>query len=267
VKPLLRWAGGKQRVVQALLAHLPKDLSERTYVEPFFGAGSLFFASRPRRALLADVNRELVETYRYVRRAPGPVAAHLQRFQAEDCDDFYYETRGRYNRGNWNPARAARFIYLNRTCFNGIYRVNKLGVFNVPYGYKPEPIFPSASEIKAASSALHSARIRHQCFRETLGALESDAFVYLDPPYPPLNGTSFFTHYTQDRFSDEDQVDLADTVHGLDADGGIFLMTNADTALVRRLYAGYRIERVSATRYITCKSEKHQVRELVIKNY
>lgn len=266
-KPLFRWAGGKQRVVDRLISYLPVDIEGRVYIEPFFGAGSLFFRLAPRRAIVADSNDQLMRAYAFVRDHPARVSTYLNKHMHFDCESYYYNVRDLYNRARWSAAQSARFIYLNRTCFNGIFRVNVSGEFNVPYGFKSNPTHPSHNDILAASRALRRTALRTGCFRDTLANLPPGAFVYLDPPYPPLNGTSFFTHYTKDRFTFSDQVALAEVLYRLDHRGIPFLMTNAETDDILRLYRRFQVHRVDRTRYITCKSVKHRVGEVVISNY
>lgn len=184
-----------------------------------------------------------------------------------DSEVYYYRIRAAYNRGAVGAKQAARFIYLNRTCFNGIFRVNLNGDFNVPYGYKNRPTFPNRVQLEAVAKKLKSARLSVRCFRESLRTVGKKAFVYLDPPYPPLNGTAYFTHYTSDRFSETDQEALAAAVERLDARGALFMMSNADTQLIRRLYKRFDIRKIPVTRFVTCSSHKHKVQELVITNY
>ena len=140
--PLLRWIGGKQHLVRRLLPFVPADYRKRCYREPFLGAGSMFLALRPKRAWLADANQHLIRCYEAVRDSHGRVSAYLRDHAGKDCEGHYYSVREDYNRRPPSAAQAARFLYLNRTCFNGIFRVNTCGEFNVPYGYKDHPIFP-----------------------------------------------------------------------------------------------------------------------------
>jgi DNA adenine methylase len=268
MRPFLRWAGGKQQIVGKIASLLPAGVHATTYREPFVGAGSLFFALRPQIAHLSDLNAHLINCYTQVRDRPIEVAAMLARHDSHNCSDYYYEQRAEYNQdAETSPAQAARFIYLNRTCFNGIFRVNKNGDFNVPYGRKERPLLPTAKELQAVSDALAGADLRVADFREGMESAKRGDFVYLDPPYPPLNGTSYFTHYTAERFSDEDQRALAAAARDLDRRGCRFLISNADVDLVRDLYQGFHLHELQVTRYITCSQVRHRVSELVITNY
>ncbi len=265
--PLLRWAGGKQKLVGQLQQYLPEDISEKIYHEPFVGAGSLFFKLKPKQAIISDANEHLVEFYRHVRDYPELLYKHIMEHKVRSCEKYYYYIRDEYNESEYSSEQAARFIYLNKTCFNGIFRVNKAGKFNVPYGWKEPPSLPSFDQLIWASKILNRADIWAQPYEVSLENLGSSDFVYLDPPYPPLNGTSYFTHYTKERFNETDQIQLARKVRQLDEANCLFMMTNADTPFIRTTYIDYYIYSLSVVRWITCKSKRHRVSELVITNY
>lgn len=268
IEPFLRWAGGKRHIVEQLLGSLPKDISKRTYKEPFVGAGALFFALQPRFAILSDANDHLINCYQHVRDAPELVFIYLRKHAAKTCKYYYYQVRHRYNHAaSFTIAQAARFIYLNSTCFNGIFRVNKEGEFNVPYGWKEPPNLPTLEHLKRISTALKYTTLFNGSFEVAIDNPSNSDFFYLDPPYPPLNGTSFFTHYTANRFSEEHQRRLAELVRRINERGAKFMVTNADTSIIRRLYKPFDVKKLSVTRYITCKAKKHCVSELVITNY
>lgn len=250
-----------------LLPYLPPRLTERRYLEPFAGAANLFFSVAPRSAVLSDLNEHLIECYKQVRDNPTAVAAYLRQHQRDNSEQHYYEVRDLYNRGRLGSAQAARFIYLNHTCYNGVFRVNREGAFNVPFGDKPEPAFPTLLELEATSKALKRVSLCVTDYGTALTRARADDFVYLDPPYPPLNGTSFFTHYTPDRFDRNDQERLAAFVHDLHFHGILFLMTNADLPAVRELYAGFRLWKLDVTRFVSCKGARYKVKELIITNY
>jgi DNA adenine methylase len=266
-QPILRWAGGKRYLIQELLSHLPTQIEKRRYHEPFLGAGSLFFALNPQRAVLADANEHLVRCYEKVRDDPDGIAIYLREHARRTGEKYFYQVRRLYNSSSFSTAQAARFVYLNRTCFNGIFRVNRQGEFNVPYGWKEPPPLPDRTHLREAGTALEKARLHAVPFEESLKYVRRNDFVYLDPPYPPLNGTANFTHYTADRFDTTDQARLAFEVRRLADLGALFMMSNADTHLVRRLYRGFAMTRLKVTRFITCKAVKHAVRELLITNY
>jgi DNA adenine methylase len=267
LRPFLRWAGGKQLLLNRILPFLPQDVSRRRYWEPFLGAASMFFAIRPLQAFLSDANSHLMRCYEAVRESPRVVARHVARHARLDCVAHYYEVRQQYNRRYGSAAQAARFIYLNRTCFNGIFRVNAAGDFNVPYAYKRQPHFPTLSGLQLLGQALRFAELGNLPFQVALEGPERGDFVYLDPPYPALSDTAYFAHYTMDRFNEVQQSCLVDYVHALHARGVLFMMTNANTPDIRRLYRRFYQNPVFATRYITCKAVRHRVGELVITNY
>lgn len=265
--PFLRWIGGKQNLIRRLLPFVPPDYQQRCYREPFLGAGSMFLALRPKRARLADANQHLIRCYEAVRDNPRCLIRYLRDHAAKDCPDHYYTVREDYNRRSPSTAQAARFLYLNRTCFNGVFRVNTRGEFNVPYAYKHHPIFPDRDDLGTVSHVLRNAKLVAADYQDSLAAAEPRDFLYLDPPYPPLNGTSYFTHYTKERFDSDDQIALAESVCTLNKRGCLFMMSNADIPLIRRLYRGFNMFRLSVTRFITCRATKHCVSELVITNY
>jgi DNA adenine methylase len=267
IGPFLRWAGGKRQIIRKLQASIPLDLEGGTYYEPFLGAGSMFFALNPDKAILSDANAHLVACYHWVRDKPEAVAKSLRQHAKANHEVYYNRIRAQYNASGTSAAQAARFIYLNQTCYGGIFRVNLKGEFNVPFGWKDSHCFPSRLELAAISSRLKKARIRVSGFETALADATEGDFVYLDPPYPPLNGTAYFTHYTMDRFGSEDQCRLAQLFRELHARGCRVMMSNADTTEIRRLYRGFHIDELSVTRFVTIKSCKHAVGELVITNY
>ena len=263
-KPFLRWAGGKSKFVQEIVSRLPELPSGKTYYEPFLGAGSVFFAYAPKKAVLSDLNPHLILTYKSVRNHADVVAKKLNAMRRSDSKDYYYRIRDNFNRGGNDYLQAARFIYLNQTCFNGIYRVNKKGIYNVPYGFKDAPNIPGKIELMQASRLLKQATLRRIDYKAALSTASSGDVVYLDPPYPPLNGTSFFTHYTKERFGDDDQKAVAKLANSLRKRGCHVIVTNADTPLIRELYAHWNIEKITRPRWITSSQHKHRVVELII---
>lgn len=266
-RPFLRWAGGKFYLSDALRRYVPEDVSERRYYEPFLGAGTMFFRLRHQMAHLSDLNAHLIECYRAIRDNPTAIAKALRLHARNNSESYYYTVRDKYNRSQAGVARAARFLYLNRTGFNGVFRVNKQGSYNVPYGKKKSPYFPTAEELRSVAKALKKSRLEVCDFTASLKNPKSGDFVYLDPPYPPLNGTSFFTHYTPDRFGAGNQTAVAQLVRELDARGCLVMVSNADTPLIRQLYKGFQTSTLSVTRYVSSSSVKHRVGELIITNY
>lgn len=264
--PFLRWAGGKRQLLDTLLNRVPRRIEGR-YIEPFLGAGSLFFALAPQDAILADKNAYLIDTFRQIATNPEVVRRALLEHIRLHSFDHYYETRDKYNLGAYSAAQAARFLYLNRTCFNGIFRVNTKGKFNVPKGSKDRLSRPSKRQFYLIAECLRNAELIACDFAAVLAQAQENDFVYLDPPYPALNDTAFFAHYTADRFDTASQERLAECVRGLDNGGTQFLLSNADDPSIRKLYRGFRIESVPVIRYVTCKGSRTAVSELLIRNY
>jgi len=267
-RPFLRWAGGKFYLTDALLAFTPPDAHCRRYFEPFLGAGTLFFALGHPRARLSDLNGHLIDCYRAIRDEPAAVARQLRGHARNDSESFYYRVRNEYNRSRSGTSRASRFLYLNRTGFNGVFRVNRQGRYNVPYGRQAKRArFPSTRELVEISDLLRRSRLKVQDYCAALEDTKAGDFVYLDPPYPPLNGTSFFTHYTADRFAIDQQRRVSDCVRDLHRRGCLVMISNADTPVIRKLYKGFRVSRLSVTRYVSSQTVKHRVGEVIITNY
>lgn len=267
IRSILRWVGGKTRWITRLLEFVPGDAKTAPYWEPFLGGASMFFALRPQCAHLSDANGHLVAFYEQLRDRPKRVDTYFRQLSAGSSRERYYEIRSEYNRGRTSPRQAARFLYLNLHSYNGIFRVNKRGEYNVPYGRRTASDLPSKEHVLRAAEALREATLETGSYEDVLARLPKGSFVYLDPPYPPLNGTSYFTHYTADRFGEKDQKRLADVVDQLDSAGVRFMMTNADVPLVRELYEGYNLCSLSVARSVTCKKQRHSVAELVVTNY
>lgn len=267
VTPFLKWAGGKTFLTQHLMEFLPKDYSERVYWEPFLGAGSLFFSLQPSKAIISDLNPDLINCFKWVRDKPQRVHGLLKRYASKNSKRFYYETRAKYNKDGFTIENAARFIYLNKSSFNGIFRVNNKGEFNVPYGKRENLAIPSLEQLVSASKILKKAEIKSGSYESILKKPKKGDFIYIDPPYPPLNGTSYFTHYTKERFSTDDQKQLSRMAKKLSKKGCKVLISNADKKSVRNLFKGWLINSVRVTRWITCKKKKRRVQEIIIRNY
>lgn len=268
-KPFLRWAGGKSRLVSFLFNHIPPNFSAgNRYYEPFLGAGSLFFRLRPFKATLSDNNKDLIECYKAVQKRPDLIAKYLRQHLLNNCENYYYNMRARYNKSKPSIAKAALFIYLNKTCFNGIWRVNKKGEFNVPYGHIDIPLLPSKEELLNLSKALSDATVLHCDYRRIVRNVKEGDFIYFDPPYPPLNGTSYFTHYTKERFTEKDHVELASIADILNRKGCYIMVSNADTPYIRSLYEDtFNIFEREVVRWIRTDGHRYKVREIIITNY
>ena len=261
--PFLKWAGGKTSLLPELLKHVPSPL--RRYHEPFVGGGALFFAVAPRRAVLSDANGELIHCWRQVR---DDVHAVLDALSVHVYDRVRFEAVRALEPLRLPPAeRAARFIYLNKTCFNGLWRVNRAGRFNVPFGRYKNPSFHDPGLLLRASHALRGVQLLQVPFENALRRAAPGDFVYLDPPYDPVSDTASFTAYTRDSFSWDDQKRLAAECVALDRRGIRFLLSNSATPRVRELYRGFEQRLVRAPRSINCKAESRgRVDELLVFN-
>ena len=268
IRPFIRWAGGKSKIISNLLEYVPHEYGR--YWEPFLGAGSMFFALKPEFSILSDLNDHLISCYKIVKDHPEKIYKLLKEYSSKTSESYYYKMRDKYNNtlSLSNPIEhAALFIYLNKTCFNGIFRVNTKGKFNVPYGYKKTPAIPSKDLLMEISNSLGGAELLSGSFEKILLAAKKKDFIYLDPPYPPINGTSFFTHYTKERFDKNDQRKVAEIAGYLGSRGCKVMISNAETDLIMSLYKGWKIISLPVTRWITCKKHKHKVNEVVILNY
>jgi DNA adenine methylase len=268
--PILKWVGGKSRILPQLQPLLPPGVELMRHVEPFVGGGALFFSQRPERALLCDVNPALVGTYEAVRDDVDSLIDRLQRLSSEHNATRYYQVRHHYNHGTrlTKTERAAMFIYLNKTCFNGLHRVNRRGEFNVPAGRYDKPRILDAELLRAASRELSRAELRCSGFEALLGSAKPGDFVYFDPPYEPVSSTASFTAYAQSGFSRDDQTRLRDVFSALDKRRCKLMLSNSDVPFIRDLYAKFRIDTVAAPRNINCDSKKRgAVSEVVVRNY
>jgi DNA adenine methylase len=261
--PFLKWAGGKTALLPELIKHVPPRL--RRYHEPFVGGGALFFATAPRRAVLSDSNGELIHCWQQVR---DDVSGVLDALAEHVYERAHFERVRAVDPMRLAPAeRAARFVYLNKTCFNGLWRVNRAGRFNVPFGRYRNPSFHDPALLIRASQALRDVEILRAPFEIALQRTSPGDFVYLDPPYDPLSETASFTSYTPDAFRWEDQKRLAAACAALDNRGVRFLLSNSATPRIRDLYRRYEQRLVRAPRHISCKGEgRGRVEELLVFN-
>jgi DNA adenine methylase len=266
-RPFLKWAGGKSQLLEQFGPLLPRAGSYVRYIEPFIGSGALFFHLRPASAELSDVNREIVDCYRAVRNRPHDVIRELEKHRHDER--HYYDVRA--NVPTKLAERAARTIYLNKTGYNGLYRVNSSGRFNVPMGRYANPGFQSPTlfaTIRACSRALVSARLSPGDFEAALKDAGKGDFVYLDPPYVPVSETSDFTSYARGGFGWAEQERLAEVCRTLWRRGAMLMLSNSDTQSVRALYRDFRVDVVHASRSINSRGAKRgKVREVVVRNF
>ncbi|MFN8533581.1 MAG: DNA adenine methylase [Dehalococcoidia bacterium] len=265
IVPFVKWAGGKRQLLGQLFALRPARFER--YFEPFLGGGALYFAIAPRWAFLGDLNGELVDAYLAVRDDVDAVMESLDRHEYQR--DHYYRVRDQDPETLSLPERAARFVYLNKTGYNGLYRVNRHGRFNVPFGrYRTPPRLYDPANLRGAAALLAGATILHTRYQDTLAMAGPGDFVYLDPPYQPLTPSANFTRYTKYGFGRTDQECLAAEFRRLNNLGVSVLLSNSDTPLVRELYAGFDFTAVRATRLINSdRTGRAGVSELVVRNY
>lgn len=270
--PFLKWAGGKRQLVPELKKHLPGVKGIKTYIEPFVGGGAMLFALQPSRAVINDSNPELINAYQTIKDSPQALMDALKRHP--NTSEHYYEVRelDRNESFATMPAvdRAARFIFLNKTCFNGLFRVNTQGFFNVPYGYYKNPQYQEYAKIMAVSSYLNKADvcIENADYAMTAQFAGKGAFFYLDPPYAPVAETPSFTGYTVGGFSKNEQTRLRDFCISLAEKGALFMLSNSNCPLIHELYKDFNIHIVTAQRYIAAQAEKRGlVEEVVVTNY
>ena len=272
VSPVLKWAGGKTQLLGQITLLMPTE-EIFTYCEPFLGGGAILFSIQPGVAYVNDINAGLMNVYNVIKHFPEALIAELSRY--ENTAEFYYQIRGLDRDAERFAAlssvkQAARFIYLNKTCFNGLYRENCQGQFNVSYGKYKNPDFVNAEGIRAVSRYFNAADIYFTSmdFLEVLKILPAGSFVYLDPPYDPVSETANFTGYTRYGFTRYDHIRLKQCCDEMTAKGIKFMLSNSDTNFIRQLYAGYNVTEVSARRVINCNGDgRGAVTELVIRNY
>lgn len=260
-KPILKWAGGKTQMLGDLLSKVPRSYGR--YIEPFFGGGAMFFALEPENAIIADSNPELINMYRQIANNVEEVIEYLQQYK--NTSEMFYEVRGLEWTTLPKAEAAARTIFLNRTCFNGLYRVNKQGKFNVPYGKYKNPKICDEENLRAASKVLKNAEI---LCGDYLLILEHYAqpgdFVFLDPPYLPISEYSDFKRYTKEQFYEEDHVELAKMVMTLHERGCYVILTNSNHPLVHELYAPFTIDVVQTKRHISCNGKTRKGEDVIV---
>lgn len=291
-KPFLKWAGGKTQLINDIERSLPEKItnSKFTYIEPFVGSGALLFwmlnnFPKLEKAVINDINEDLINTYKIIASKPKELISILKTFQDEyhslEIDQekkkqYYYEKREEYNlRKKEKSCQAALFIFLNRTCFNGLYRVNKNNGYNVPMGSYKKPTICDEKNILAVSNVLQKVEILCGDYEKTLEKVNKNSFFYFDPPYKPLNETSSFNSYAKDEFNDEEQIRLANFCTKLEKQGHKWMLSNSDVKgknpndnFFDDIYSKYFISRVQAKRSINANPEKRGVlNELLITNY
>lgn len=293
LKPFLKWAGGKSQLLSEIENYYPFDNGEITkYAEPFIGGGAVLFDILSRYNLeavyISDINAELINTYRIIRDDIDGLIEMLMDMQnifipmnTEDRKIYYLAKRERFNDlkvngdESINIEKAALMIFLNKTCFNGLFRVNKKGLFNVPIGAYKNPMICDKENLQAVSEKLQNVTIVCGDYRESATFIDDSTFVYFDPPYRPITDTASFTAYTEVLFNDEEQLELAKFVDAMHKKGAKVVISNSDPKnsnteddFFDNIYSSHKIKRVEATRMINCNSEaRGKIKELLISNY
>ena len=264
--PVIKWVGGKTKLLHELISRMPETYGR--YYEPFAGGAAMFFRLAPKRAVLADANKDLVALYTAIASDPNAVIRRLQHHREAHDEDHYYAMRAKWNEdhASWPAAeRAATFIYLNKTCFNGLWRVNRAGAFNVPIGRYTDPPICVPDAVRAASHVLARAELRCGDYKSAVHDAKAGDFLYFDPPYDPVTPTANFTSYSADGFSADHQRELAATAKALVERGCKVMLSNSDTPFIRSLYRGMRVERVKCPRAINSNAAKRgDVDEVVV---
>ncbi|WP_338627552.1 DNA adenine methylase [Clostridium baratii] len=276
VQPFLKWAGGKRQLMNEIKENLPKDIKELKYYEPFIGGGAVFLEIEPKRAIINDFNDELINVYKVIRDNVDELIELLKKHKENNSQEYFYEIRELdrkfeiYDKMS-DVEKAARIIYLNKTCYNGLFRVNSKGEFNTPYGKYKNPNIVNEVVLRAVSNYLNSSKkikIMSGDYKECLKRIPGDSFVYFDPPYWKVSDSSSFTGYTMNGFTKENQIELRDTCRMLHKKGIKFMLSNSDTPFIRDLYKEFKIISVDATRSINSNSKKRgNVGEVLVKNY
>ena len=290
-KPFLKWAGGKGQLINTFDTLFPKELVEgkiNVYIEPFVGGGAILFHILQnydiKKAYINDINKELINCYRCIKANVEQVIILLKQlevdyFNSNDKSEYFYNVRNRYNEihlnGHFDYEKCADFIFLNKTCFNGLYRVNSKGEFNVPNGKYKNPLICDADNLKLCSNLLQKVEISFGDYKSVMKFANEKSFIYFDPPYRPLIEKNSFVSYDKLGFNDDDQKELANNYKFLDSKKCLLMLSNSDPKntdiddnFFDEIYKGYAIQRVYAKRMINCQANKRgNVTEIVVTNY
>ena len=269
--PVVKWVGGKRQLLPQILPLIPKRMT--AYCEPFLGGGAVLFALQPRRALVNDLNQDLITVYRVIRENADALIEHLSRH--ENTPEYFYRIRDLDRDKDAYAAlsdveKASRLLYLNKTCYNGLFRVNASGAFNSPYGHYRRPNIVNEQTIRGVSRYFNSCDITFFSgdFAAVLEQVPEGGFVYLDPPYDPVSDTASFTGYNKGGFGREEQVRLKECCDALTARGVKFLLSNSATPFIRELYGSYRVSIVQARRAVnSVASRRGAIEEVLVRNY
>ncbi len=273
VTPVVKWVGGKRQIINEIVKYIPKY---STYYEPFLGGGAVLFELQPKTAVVNDINSELISLYEVIKDNVDELIESLREHERKNEEAYFYKIRERdRDKEHYDLLtpiqRASRLIYLNKTCYNGLFRVNKAGQFNTPFGNYKNPNIVNEYTLKAVSSYFNKAQITFTCkdFDEVLKGAKKGAFVYLDPPYDPVSDTASFTGYDKGGFNQSEQIRLKNTCDKLNEKGIKFLLSNSATDFIKDLYKDkYIIKTIQAKRAINSKADKRgEIDEVLVMNF
>jgi DNA adenine methylase len=273
-KPFVKWVGGKRQLLEQFkeMDLYPPDGFDPIkgrYFEPFVGGGAVFFDLLPEKAFLSDLNNELVTTYNTIKNNVEELIISLKKHKKDK--EYFLKIRFLNPKDLDDISVASRFIYLNRTCFNGMYRVNRQGIFNVPFGRNKNPLICDINNLRKVSRALKGVEIKNQDYKEVLKKAKSGDFIYFDPPYYPVSKTASFTSYTSEGFFDKEQIELRNTFKELSDKGCFVMLSNSDAPFINKIYSeikGVRITKIKAGRAINSDASKRgKITEVLITNY
>lgn len=272
VAPFLKWVGGKRQLMPSIVEHLPQNINDYKYIEPFIGGGAVLFNLQPKNAIINDFNEELINVYQVIKNNLDELIADLKKHKNEA--DYFYSIRSLDRNGEFKKLtavkRASRIIFLNKTCFNGLYRVNNAGEFNSPFGRYKNPNIVNEPTLKAVNKFLNNNNIEINSgdYSEILKQADKKCFVYLDPPYHPISESSNFTGYVQGGWNIYDQIELKTACDELHKRGVKFLLSNSSADFIKDLYKDYKITIVKANRAINSNgADRGEVDEVLIRNY
>jgi DNA adenine methylase len=272
IVPFLKWVGGKRQLLPKIVEHLPKNFREFKYFEPFIGGGAVLFHLQPENAVINDFNKELINVYNVVKNRLDDLVIDLKKHK--NTSEYFYQIRGVDRTDEFlklsDVQRASRIIYLNKTCFNGLYRVNSAGEFNAPFGRYKNPNIVNEPTLKAVNKFLNKNNISINCgdYSDILEQADENSFVYLDPPYHPISENSNFTGYIQGGWDMFDQIRLREVCDILNGKGTKFLLSNSSAQFIKDQYENYTITTVKAIRSINSNgADRGQIDEVLIKNY
>ena len=268
----MKWVGGKRQLLDDIIPLLPDYFS--TYVEPFVGGGALLFEIQPKKAIVNDLNHELINLYKVIKDNPNELLSLLEEHELNNSEEYFYQIRALDRSESYNEMsdieKAARIIYLNKTCYNGLFRVNQSGQFNSPYGKYKNPNIVNKPVVLAMANYFQNNNITllNGDYKMALKKLRKGAFVYFDPPYMPISSSSSFTGYTENGFDKKQQIELKEECDKLNSRGIKFLLSNSDHPFIRDLYKDYEIITVRAKRSINSNSNKRgEINEVLVRNY